>query len=75
MRNNHLFPALTIPKVEIYECIGKGGRYRKIMTAKPAGKATEAAVFYRCESTGETYWRYQQDFAERMRLVRIKDEP
>lgn len=63
------------PKVEIYECVGKGGRYRKILTAKPAGQATEPAVFYQCESTGEVYWRYQWDFEQRMKLVCIKDEP
>lgn len=61
-------------KVEIYECIGKGGRYRKIMTAKPAGQATVPAVFYQCEATGEVYWRYLPDFQQRMRLVCIQDD-
>mgnify|MGYP000284681614 CR=1 FL=1 len=76
MRNNHLFPALTIPKVEIYECIGKGGRYRKILTAKPAGTSKDHGeiVAYQCESTGQMYYRTAQDFVERMRLVCVKDD-
>lgn len=62
-------------KTEIYECIGKGGRYRKIMTAKPSGTSKDHGeiVVYQCESTGQMYYRTAQDFVERMRLVQIKD--
>lgn len=59
--------------VHFYECIDKGGLYRLIMTAKPAGTATEEAVFYQCEDTGQAYWRYASDFDRRMRLVRVTD--
>ena len=63
-------------KTEIYECIGKGGRYRKITTAKPAGTSKDHGeiVAYQCESTGEMYYRTAQDFVERMRLVCVKDD-
>jgi len=64
------------PKVEIYECAGKGGRYRKVLNAKPAGTAKEhgAIVVYQCESTGEMYYRFDQDFTERMAVVCIRDD-
>lgn len=64
------------PKVEIYECVGKGGRYRKVLNAKPAGTAKEhgAIVLYQCESTGEMYYRFEQDFTERMAVVCIRDD-
>lgn len=63
-------------KTEIYECIGKGGRYRKILTAKPAGTSKDHGeiVAYQCESTGQMYYRAAQDFVGRMRLVCVKDD-
>lgn len=61
-------------RVEVYECIGKGGRYQWIGGAMPAGymkKATGQMVIYRCMYSGQLYVRELADFCQRMRLVEV----
>ena len=58
-------------KTEIYECIGKGGRYRKIATATPAGTSKDHGeiVIYQCVDTNVVFYRTADDFDRRMNLV------
>jgi len=58
-------------EIVIYECKGKGGNYQRLLSAKPAGTAKQHGdvIMYQCKNTGEVYYRFEQDFNERMTVI------
>jgi hypothetical protein len=56
-----------------YTCVGKGGAYELVGTAKGAGTSRDAAaVVYRDTATGQLYFRTPADFADRMEEAKGK---
>ena len=59
----------------IYECIGKGGRYRILAKTIGAGKSRgEHLIVYQCLEDGECYHRTIDDFEDRMRLIEVEPD-
>lgn len=54
-----------------YSCVGKGGLYSVVEFPNPAGasKVFDPIVIYEDLRTGTRYWRFQNDFLDRMEIV------
>lgn len=68
------FAALVFARSEPavkYTCVGKGGEYDLVGTAKGAGQCRDnlALTVYRDTVTGALYYRTEDDFAERMSVI------
>lgn len=61
----------TAPSPVLYTCIGKGGSYHLIGTARGAGdkRGDDEVTVYRDTVTGQFYYRSEQDFDNRMALA------
>ena len=54
----------------VYECVGKGGRYRVLAKTSGAGKSKgESLIIYQDINDCECYHRTPEDFAARMKLI------
>ncbi|QQE90232.1 Lar family restriction alleviation protein [Azotobacter chroococcum] len=70
-------PLYTAPPAQqspLYTCIGKGGRYEKVGSAKPAGIANfehniGAVIVYRDIESDHLYFRLPLDFNRRMKRI------
>lgn len=54
-----------------YSCVAKGGLYTVVEFPKPAGisKVFDPVVIYEDLRTGQRYWRFVNDFLDRMEVV------
>jgi hypothetical protein len=60
---------------KIYECIGKGGRYRVLSMTVGAGTCKgQHLIVYQCIDDGECYHRTLDDFKERMSIVKEQEK-
>lgn len=60
----------------LYTCIGKGGRYGVLFSAKGAGTSKDVGdiVIYQCYKTGVVYFRTVEDFLTRMQPIPEDEE-
>lgn len=67
-------PTPPAQQSQLYTCIGKGGRYEKVGSAKPAGIANfehniGAVIVYRDIESDHLYFRLPLDFNRRMKRI------